>query len=64
VSEQITITLRDNTKHTFKHRGRPGGSYTINLSFEGSFAIVTDEYGKRTAFPESLIANIEEHQGY
>lgn len=63
MSERITFKMKDGTERVFKHRGRPGGSYTIRLSFEGEFAIVTDEYDDRTIIPGHLIAEINEHEG-
>lgn len=56
----IKIKFRDGSVREFRHQGRPGGSYTKSLSYEGGFAIVTDEYGKRTSFPAETIAEIEE----
>jgi hypothetical protein len=55
----ITIHLRDGTKAEHKHTGRAGGSYTKTVRYEGGFAIVTDEWGAETAYPESLIAKVE-----
>lgn len=40
----IKIKFRDGSVREFKHQGRAGGSYTKSLSYEGAFAIVTDEY--------------------
>ena len=56
----ITITMKDGTKREFPHRGRPGGSWTKRLTFEGAFAIITDEYEARTAIPAADIAEITE----
>lgn len=63
MSELIEFKMKDGTTREFRHRGRPGGSYTIRLTLEGAFAVVTDEYGKRTAIPAADIAEINEHQG-
>ena len=60
----IKIKFRDGTEREFKHEGRPGGSYTKSLSYEGAFVVVTDEYYKRTAFPAELIAEVIERPRY
>lgn len=56
----ILITMKDGTIHKFEHQGRAGGSYRKKLTFEAAFAIVTDEWGKRIAFPAADIAKIED----
>ena len=56
----ITIKFKDGTERNFKHEGRPGGSYTKRLTYEGAFAVVTDEYGKRFSFPADSIMEIIE----
>ncbi len=55
----ITITLKDGTIHRFQHEGRAGGSYTKELKLEAGFAVVTDEYDKKTIFPAEDIKLIE-----
>lgn len=60
----ITFHMKDGTTKSFPHVGRPGGSYTKRLSFEGAFAVVTDEYGKRTAIPAADIAEVIEEPDY
>lgn len=62
----ITFKMKDGTKREFRHEGRPGGSYTKRLSFDGEFAIVTDEYYRRTCIPAAEIAEIieEPDRGY
>jgi len=55
--------MTDGTVREFKHLGRPGGSYTVRLTFEGEFAIVTDEWGDRTVIPAHLISEIKETEG-
>ena len=42
----------------FEDRGRPGGSYSQKLSTEGSFAVITDCYGKKTYIPAADIEEI------
>ena len=56
----ITLIRKDGKTQRFEERGRAGGSYSMRLSFEGVFAVVTDEYGKRTAIPAEDIQQIEE----
>ncbi len=62
----VKIFMKDGTVHDFPHQGRAGGSYTKTVRYEGEFAVVEDEWGKRTAFPAADIAKIEErpHRGY
>lgn len=57
----ITIKFKDGTVREFKHEGRPGGSYTKRLTYEGAFAVVTNEWGTKTSFPAGDIAEITEH---
>lgn len=56
----ITIKMKDGSERKFKHEGRPGGSYTKKLKFEGAFAVVEDEYGNRTAIPAADIVEVSE----
>ena len=56
----ICIELNDGTVLNFKHEGRAGGSYTKTIRYDGAFAIVEDEWGKRTAIPAANIRMIEE----
>lgn len=56
----ITLKMKDGTVKRFPHEGRPGGSYTKRLTFDGAFAIITDEYYKRTCIPAEDIAEIIE----
>ena len=56
----IEIRFRDGSLRQFKHQGRPGGSYTKTLTFDGEFVIVTDEWGVRTVFSASDITEIVE----
>lgn len=62
----ITVKMKDGTVRDFPHEGRAGGScYTKSIKYEGAFAIVEDEWGKRTAIPAEDIAEIVEapHRG-
>jgi len=56
----ITIKMKDGTKREFPHQGRSGGSYTKRLKLEGAFAVIEDEWGKRTAIPAADIAEVVE----
>lgn len=56
----ITVKMKDGTTREFRHEGRPGGSYTKRLTCEGAFAVITDEYHKRTLIPAVDIAEIVE----
>ena len=55
----ITIKMKDGTERKFPDEGRPGGSYTKTIRYEGNFAIVKDEWGKETAIPSCDIQEIE-----
>jgi hypothetical protein len=61
----IRITMKTGEVHDFRHEGRAGGSYTKSVRYDGAFAIVEDEWGKRTAFPAADIREIveEPHRG-
>jgi hypothetical protein len=52
--------MKDGTVREFKHEGRAGGSFSKSVKFEGGFAIVTDEWYKKTAFPAQDIATVED----
>jgi hypothetical protein len=56
----IKVYLRDGTIQEFKHEGRPGGSYTKTVKYEGGFVIITDEWRKRTCFPADLVLRVED----
>ena len=55
----ITVYFKDGTKQEFPHEGRPGGSYTKRVYYEGMFVIIKDEWGETTAIPVSEIKKIE-----
>lgn len=59
----ITFKMKDGTTREFKHEGRPGGSYTKRLKLENGFAIVEDEYSRRTIIPAADIAEIIDDPG-
>ncbi len=56
----IEIKFRDGTTQQFKHEGRAGGSYTKKLELTEGWATVTDEWGKRIAFPADTIESVQE----
>jgi hypothetical protein len=56
----ITVKMKDGTVREFPHVGRAGGSYTKTLKFEGAFAVIEDEYYRRTAIPAADIAEVIE----
>lgn len=55
----IKIRMRDGSVRNFPHEGRAGGSYTKTIRYEGAFVIVKDEWGKETAVPVELVAEVE-----
>jgi len=55
----IVIKFKDGTEAVFKHEGRPGGSYTKTLRYEGNFAVVRDEYDREYSFPSETIKEIQ-----
>ena len=56
----IVVRMKSGEVRRFMHEGRSGGSYTKSLTFEGAFAIITDEWYRRTCIPAEDIADIEE----
>lgn len=63
MSELIKIRMKDHSVREFRHKGRVGGSYTVRLTFEGAFAVVTNEWGMRTCIPSSDILDIQDDPG-
>ncbi len=55
----VTVTLKTGEIILFEDRGRPGGSYSNSVKYEGAFAVVEDVWGKTTAFPAQDIQKIE-----
>lgn len=55
----ITIKMKNGEVKKFPHEGRPGGSYTKTVRYEGMFVIVKDEWGKETAIPATDIEEVE-----
>ena len=56
----IVVKMKDGTERKFMHEERPGGSYTKKLKLEGVFAVIEDEYQKRTCIPAADIIEIIE----
>ncbi len=56
----IKIIMKDGSVREFLHEGRVGGSYSKSLKLENGFAVITDEWYKKTVIPASDIAEIEE----
>ncbi len=54
----IKIIMKDGTVKDFPHEGRPGGSYTKKIRYEGCFAVVVDEWMDEIAIPAADIAEI------
>lgn len=59
----IKIKMKDGSIRRFDHEGRPGGSYTKTIKYEGAFAVVTDEWGNQTAVPAADIAEVQVDPG-
>jgi hypothetical protein len=55
---EIIVIMKDDSVRQFTHQGRAGGSYTIELKLEHGWAVVTDEWGKQTAFPAGDVKEI------
>jgi hypothetical protein len=61
--ENIKIKLKDGSVREFKHVGRPGGSYTLRVRYDGGFVIVEDEYYNQTAFPAADVKEVVVESG-
>lgn len=59
----ITVKMKDGSVRQFKHTGRAGGSYSKSLKLENGFAVIEDEYGKKTIIPANDIVEIVEEPG-
>lgn len=59
MSERITLRFKDGSTKEFRHKGRPGGSYTVKLRLADGWAVVTDEWGNKTCYPADEVASIE-----
>lgn len=56
----IYLTMRDGSKRGFVDNGATGGSYTQTMRYQPGFVEIIDAYGKVTAIPTDLIAEIEQ----
>ena len=56
----IVVKMKDGSERKFLHEGRPGGSYSKSLKLENGFAVIQDEYYRRTIIPAADIAEITE----
>jgi hypothetical protein len=54
----ISIKMKDGTIKSFPDKGRPGGSYSNKVRYEGAFVIVTDCYYKEYAYPASDVVEV------
>lgn len=57
--KSIIVHMKDGSKREFPHEGRPGGSYSKSVRYEGAFAIVVDEWYNERAIPVDLIREVE-----
>lgn len=56
----ITVTMKTGEVKKFPHVGRPGGSWSKSVKYEGAFVIIEDEYQKRIAIPAADIREVVE----
>lgn len=54
----VTIKFKTGEVREFRHEGRPGGSYTKRVKYEGGFVIVVDEWYRQTAFPACDVTEV------
>ena len=57
--EKIKIFMKDGSVKEFRHRPRPGGSYSLQIKYENGWAIVIDEYHNQTAIQSVDIKEIQ-----
>ncbi len=55
----IKVHLKDGRILDYPHEGRPGGSYTKSVSYDGAFVVVEDEWGKTVAWPAADVDHVE-----
>ncbi len=59
MARRIVVNLINQEKpEEFNHRGRDGGSYTIKLELNGSFATIVDEWDNQVIYPSAQIKSI------
>ena len=54
------IHMNDGKIIRHDHEGRPGGSYTKEITYVPGFVIIKDEYDKKICYPSRDINRIEE----
>ena len=54
----ITVKMKDGTIRNFREEGRPGGSFSNKVRYEGSMVIIVDEWYKETAIPVEDVAEV------
>ena len=55
----IKIFMKNGEIKDFPHEGRAGGSWTKEIRYEGSFAIITDERYNEIVIPSEDILEIK-----
>lgn len=55
--DRIVIKFRDGAERTFDRGAYSEGS--VNLKYEPGFVVVTDCYGRLTAYPTDLVAEVQ-----
>ncbi len=60
MAKNILVKMRDGHGEDkyFPHKGRPGGSYSKSVRYEGAFVIIKDEWGKETAIPADIVKEV------
>lgn len=58
--QKIVVKFKDQRPDfVLTERGRPGGSWTISVLYEGGFVIIADEWLKTVAFPADDLISVE-----
>lgn len=60
----IKVFMKDGSIKDFPHIGRPGGSYTKTIRYEGGFAVIKDEFYNETAIPSADIKEVKVQSNY
>lgn len=55
----IIIKFKNGESREFKHKPRPGGSYTNTVKYEGNFVIIVDEWENTEAFPCDTVESVK-----
>jgi hypothetical protein len=55
----IAVHMRNGTVRYFRHEGRPGGSYTKHVRYEGAFVVIEDEWGGTTAISAADVLEVK-----